>query len=187
MADKDATRGARWDQSGPTSAVNRAVGQIRSQGAAMDALNRQTDAQIRLAQGTPQVQAGGAGVGAWDPVARRVVTEMRPEAQAAGASVEERVAKLAQAYKAVSGKDIDPVAMMQVTVQQDPVKRKELLDKLTQGNPELSQVIAGMMQALMGGSAAPAGATGARAGAQDGAGAQGTGSTWDKYRRGGNR
>lgn len=67
MADKDATRAARWDQSGPTSAVNRAVNQIRSQGAALDALRRQTDEQIRLAQGTPQAAAGAAGVATYTP------------------------------------------------------------------------------------------------------------------------
>jgi hypothetical protein len=67
MADLDATRSARWDQRGSTTRVDRAVGQIRSQGAALDALTRQTNEQIRLAQGTPQAAAGAAGVATYTP------------------------------------------------------------------------------------------------------------------------
>jgi len=155
-ADMKATRAARWDQSGPTSQVKREVKQIRSQGAALDALTRQTDEQIRGAQGTPQAVAGAAGNSTWDPNARRWNNEMRPPDAGNAPTIEERLSKLAGAYKSVSGRDLDPTSLMTVMFEPDLEKRKQLLDTLTQGNPELSQQIAEVMQSLMGGRSAAA-------------------------------
>lgn len=186
--DMDATRAARWDQRGPTSQADRNVQTIRSQGAALDALTRKTDEQVRLAQGTPQVEASPAGVGAWDPVNKRVVTEMRPADPGSVPTMEERLAKVAQAYKVMSGGDIDPLVMSQITNQPDPVKRKELLDAATQGNPQMATMLANLMTGIMGGGATPApGAGGGQPGPGVNAAAQNgtrpTGGVADKYRR----
>lgn len=187
--DMDATRAARWDQRGSTTQVDRAVGQIRSQGAALDALNRQTDAQIRVAQGTPQVQAGAAGVGAWDPVNKRVVTDMRPADPGNAPTMEERVAKLAQAKKAIGGKDLDMGQLMALNQINDPAERQRRWMEMTEGNPELDQLLGDVIISMLkGGGAAPAPGSGSgqpgpgvNAGAQNGI--RPTGGVADKYRR----
>jgi hypothetical protein len=93
QGDRDLTRTNRWSmEGGPTSAMNRRSQAMRSQGAALDALTRQTDEQIRGAQGTPQAVASGAGVASYTPRADgrgpgEWTETVRPERSAAGSSV----------------------------------------------------------------------------------------------------
>ena len=206
MADMDATRAARWNQSGPTSAVNRAVGQIRSQGAALDALTRQTNEQIRLAQGTPQVAgAAGSGVMGWNPQTRRFDMLLPPPEQIKQVPLEERLKNVADAIKAVSGGTIDSQTAMSIGLVTDEARRKELLQAATRGNPEAAALLGRYLKELLPEYAA--GATGGGTGTggkinrwQDDPGA-GTGAaaapgsdeeflarargntTWDRYRR----
>ena len=86
QADRDLTRANRYSmEGGPTSAMNRRSQQLRSQGAAMDALTRQTNEQIRAAQGTPQAVAAGNVVSSYTPRADgRGPGEWRESVQPAG-------------------------------------------------------------------------------------------------------
>jgi len=194
MADMDATRAARWNQSGPTSAVNRAVNQIRSQGAALDALTRQTNEQIRLAQGTPQVEgAAGAGVMGWNPRTQRYDMALPPAEQVKQMPIEERLKNVAAAIRSVSGGDVDPLTVMQINNIADPEQKRMAWERVTKGNPELAKQLADYASALLGGPAGTGdggreprgGEQGTGAGAQNAqAGAPAAGSAWDKYRRG---
>jgi hypothetical protein len=204
QADLDATRSARWDQRGSTTRVDRAVGQIRSQGAALDALTRQTDERIREAQGTPQMEgAAGAGVMAWNPQTGKFDAMLDPPEQVKQVPVEERLQHLAAAIKAVSGGNVDPMSVMALNNIADPAEKDRRWRELTRGNPELAKQLSDYARALLpeyaqggtGAPAAPGKGGGSResgignretgAGAQNAqAGAPAAGSAWDKYRRG---
>jgi hypothetical protein len=204
QADLDATRSARWDQRGSTTRVDRAVGQIRSQGAALDALTRQTDERIREAQGTPQMEgAAGAGVMAWNPQTGKFDAMLDPPEQVKQVPVEERLQHLAAAIKAVSGGNVDPMSVMALNNIADPAEKDRRWRELTRGNPELAKQLSDYARALLpeyaqggtGAPAAPGTGGGSResgignretgAGAQNAqAGAPAAGSAWDKYRRG---
>ena len=186
-ADMDATRAARWDQRGSTTQVDRAVGQIRSQGAALDALTRQTNEQIRLAQGTPQVAgAAGSGVMGWNPQTRRFDMLLPPPEQIKQVPLEDRLKNVADAIKAVSGGSIDPQTMDSITLTQDPAMRDRLIQVATRGNPEAAAMLNRYLAALL-----PEYATGATGGGTGMGGKinrrqddPGTGNTtWDRYRR----
>ena len=194
MADLDATRAARWDQRGSTTQVDRAVGQIRSQGAALDALTRQTNEQIRLAQGTPQVAgAAGSGVMGWNPQTRRFDMLLPPPEQVKQTPIEERLKNVADAIKAVSGGTIDSQTAMSIGLVTDEARRKELLQAATRGNPEAAALLGRYLAALLPEYAA--GATGGGTGTggagtggkinrwQDDPGTGATPSAFDKYRR----
>ena len=194
MADKDATRAARWDQRGSTTRVDRAVGQIRSQGAALDALTRQTNEQIRLAQGTPQVEgAAGAGVMGWNPQTQQYDMALPPAEQVKQVPLEERLKNVTAAIRSVSGGDVDPLTVMEINNIADPEQKRMAWERVTKGNPELAKQLADYATTLLGattgtgdgGREPRGGEQGTGAGAQNAqAGAPAAGSAWDKYRRG---
>lgn len=199
-ADMDATRAARWDQRGPTTGVDRAVGQIRSQGAALDALNRQTDAQIRGAQGTPQGLAGAAGNSTWDPVGRKWSSEMRPADQPGAEDLVDQVTgmKLSDITKAHAkakfGAKEDPMYRIAMVGARTPEEREMVerqygadqaqavywADALRRMGRNPDQVAQGTEKPAPGAGGVQPG-PGVNAGTQNGMRA--TGSVADKYRR----
>lgn len=179
MADMDATRAARWNQSGPTSAVNRAVGQIRSQGAALDALTRQTNEQIRLAQGTPQVAgAAGSGVMGWNPQTRRFDMLLPPPDQIKQTPIEERLQHLAAAIKAVSGGSIDSQTAASISITQDAATRERMIQAATRGNSEAAALLGRYLAALL-----PEYAAGAQGAGSSTGGTAAPRNRWEEFRR----
>jgi hypothetical protein len=160
--DMAATRGARWDQRSG-SGTNRAVAQIRSQGAALDALKRQTDEQIRGAQGTPQAVASAAGVASYTPRADgrgpgEWKETVRPERSAAGSSVvrhpgtgmtyDQAMRQYLRASPRKKGQ-FNPMAAVALALATDDQQREQIrleMDQDDPGNPEALRQLEPIMQ-----------------------------------------
>jgi len=179
MADMDATRAARWDQRGSTTQVDRAVNQIRSQGAALDALTRQTNERIRLAQGTPQVAgAAGSGVMGWNPQTRRFDMLLPPPEQIKQTPIEERLKNVADAIRAVSGGSLDSQTAMSIGLVADEARRRELLQAATRGNPEAAALLGRYLAAML-----PEYAAGAQGAGSSTGGTAAPRNRWEEFRR----
>jgi hypothetical protein len=203
-AEADATRALRWNQSGPTSDVNRRVAADqsarRNESAAMRALRAGTAADIAKAQGTPAIGGGPAGTMAWNPKTGRYEQMGKQEvASGAGGTVaidaaghvsttapvaqpvdmSEQIKNIAGAIKTLSGNDVDPNMMLQIALLPTPEERAQHIKAITKGNPELTKLLSDRMTRLLSGQD---GAVGSGQGAV-GSPAAATGSLWDRSKR----
>lgn len=147
----------------------------------MRALEANTAAAVQRAQGTPVVGAGAAGAMGWDPVAGRYVT-MAPAASAPQTeSLEQRLFRLSQALRNATGAQIDPQTMLVLGMIKDAKQRQELLQRVTQGNPEVAKQIEARIMQVLGVDAADAspGGEGARTGQTTGGAEPRAGSRWE--------
>jgi hypothetical protein len=164
QGDRDLTRTNRWSmEGGPTSAMNRRSQAMRSQGAALDALTRQTDEQIRGAQGTPQAVASGAGVASYTPRADgrgpgEWTETVRPERSAAGSSVvrhpgtgmtyDQAMRQYLRASPRKKGQ-FNPMAAVALALATDDQQREQIrleMDQDDPGNPEALRQLEPIMQ-----------------------------------------
>jgi hypothetical protein len=162
-----ATRQERWSMTGGPSRARNALEALEQS----QERDRQAQRQVQVAQGTPQVAAGGAGNVAWDPNGNNgrggVVNEMRPPDEVRGAPVRDRfeqIKDLGAAIKSVLNKDVDPQSMMYLAAEKDPVKLKAMLESITGGaSPGLVKWLEDEMMALNGTGGAASPSTGLRA------------------------